>query len=405
MSSVRAGETEGFRAEVRAFLLASLPRDWKGVGALPGAEREEFVTHWRQLTAQARLLGVTWPEEYGGRGLGKLDHLVVVEEFSRAKVPVGVPGDTISIKLLGNTLAKWGTHEQKLRFLPRIISGEDVWCQGYSEPEAGSDLSSLRTRARADGDIWRIDGQKVWTSNASKASWMFLLARTDPTAPKGKGITMLLMPMNQDGVEVRPITMLTGARDFCEVFLTDAQTTRDLVVGEVNDGWTVANSLLAQERGEEAAVNPILFAHELERLIDLARQRGADLQPFTRERLGRAYQEVAVMKALGDKILASYIRDGELGPESSVSKLYWSEYHKRSARLAIDILGQEALQWEGDPPLRFYRTDDPGAPNSSASWLSIYLSNAMAGTVYAGTSQVQRNIIAERILRMPREPQ
>jgi hypothetical protein len=362
------------------------------------------VTWWRQLTADSRLLGVTWPVEYGGRGLGKLDQIVVVEEFSHAKVPVGVPGDTISIKLLGNTLAKWGTHAQKLRFLPRVLSGEDVWCQGYSEPDAGSDLTSLRTRATADADTWRIDGQKIWTSNAANANWMFLLARTDPSAPKSKGITMFLVPMDQEGIEVRPITMLTGAKDFCEVFLTDARTTQDLVVGEVNDGWTVANSLLAHERGEEAAVNPILFAHELERLVELAKERGADQQSVTRARLGRAFHEVGVMKALGDKILGAYIRDGALGAESSVSKLYWSEYHKRTARLAVDILGQDALHWEGDPPLRWYRTDDPGAPNNSASWLSIYLSNSMAGTVYAGTSQVQRNIIAERILDMPREP-
>jgi alkylation response protein AidB-like acyl-CoA dehydrogenase len=214
---------------------------------------------------------------------------------------------------------------------------------------------------------------------------------------------MLLMPMDQPGVDVRPITMLNGAKEFCEVFFNDARTTADLVVGEVNDGWRMANSLLTQERGEEAAVNPILFAHELGRVFDMAKERGADRQPGTRERLGRAYLGVAVMKAMGDKILASYMRDGTLGPEASVSKLYWSEYHQGTTRLAVDILGRDALYWEGDIPMRFYRADDAGAPNDSGSWLSVHLCNAMAGTIYAGTSEIQRNIIAERILGLPRE--
>jgi alkylation response protein AidB-like acyl-CoA dehydrogenase len=395
--------TPGFRTEVKAFLRDNLPANWAGVGALPGAQRREFVDRWRRLTGEAKLLGVTWPVEYGGRGLTKLDHLVVVEEFSRARVPVGTPGDTLSIKLIGNTLAAWGTHEQKLRFLPRIISGEDVWCQGYSEPEAGSDLAGLRTRASCEAGQWRIDGQKIWTSNAMNANWMFLLARTDPQAPKTKGISMLLMPMGQAGVQIRPITMLTGAQDFCEVFLTDARTAADLVVGEVNDGWTVANSLLTHERGEEAAVNPIHFAYELDRVFSLARERGADKQSVTRERLGRAYLGVAVMKALGDKILAAYIRDGSLGPEASIAKLYWSEYHQTTTRLAVDILGRDALSWDGDTPMRWFRSDDAGAPNDSSSWLSVHLCNAMAGTIYAGTSEIQRNIIAERILGLPRE--
>lgn len=403
MMQERPGETVGFRDEVCTFLRDNLPAGWAGVGALAGPQRREFVGNWRRRIGQAKLIGVTWPVEYGGRGLSKIDHLVIVEEFSRAGVPVGTPGDTVSVKMIGNTLAAWGTHDQKLRFLPRIISGDDVWCQGYSEPEAGSDLAGLRTRATLDGDQWHIDGQKIWTSNAHNANWMFLLARTQSDAPRTKGISMLLMPMDQPGVDVRPITMLNGAKEFCEVFFNDARTTADLVVGEVNDGWRVANSLLSHERGEEAAVNPILFAHELGRVFDMARKRGADQQPGTRERLGRAYLGVAVMKAMGDKILASYMRDGSLGPQASVSKLYWSEYHQGTTRLAVDILGRDALYWEGDTPMRFYRTDDAGAPNDSSSWLSVHLCNAMAGTIYAGTSEIQRNIIAERILGLPRE--
>lgn len=396
-------ETPGFRDEVRAFLRANLPDDWQGVGALPGKQRAEFLREWREIAARDRFLAVAWPERFGGRGLGKLDHLVVVEEFARAKVPLGVPGDTVSIKMFGNTLLKWGTEEQIERFLPRIISGEDVWCQGYSEPDAGSDLASLRTRAALEDGKWVINGQKVWTSNAVNANWMFVLVRTGSPVSRSRGITMLVLPLDQPGVEVRPIQMLTGSEDFCEVFFTDARTDAENVVGEVNGGWEVANSLLVHERGEEAAANPVLFAQELDRVIQLIRARLATVSGEARSRLGRVCSELTVMKAMGDRILADYIREGSLGAASSVSKLFWSEYHQRVSALAVEALGGEALVWDGDRPSRWFRADDPGAPNDSASWLTIHLSNAMSGTVYAGTSQVQRNIIGERILGLPRE--
>lgn len=404
MSETRPGETPGFRDEVRRFLNESLPADWKGVGALPKAERLEFVESWRRRAGERGLLAVTWPAEYGGRDLGKLDHLVVVEEFSRAGVPVGSPGDTISIKMFGNTVNTWGTAEQKQHFLPRIISGEDVWCQGYSEPNAGSDLAGLKTKAVLRDGEWHIDGQKIWTSNATNANWMFLLARTDPGASKTRGITMLVLPVDQPGVEIRPIKMLTGEGGFCEVFLTDARAREVDVIGAVNDGWRVANSLLTHERGEEAAVNPVLFAHELDRLFAMATDRGADRDPLIRARLARCFADLVAMKSMGDRILDAYMRDGSLGPEASVSKLFWSEYHQRVTELAVDILGPDALSWEGDTPIRWFRADDPGAPNTSASWLTVYLKNALSGTVYAGTSEIQRNIISERALGLPREP-
>jgi alkylation response protein AidB-like acyl-CoA dehydrogenase len=399
----RSAETPGFRDDVRAFLREHLSSDWQGIGAMDRAARAEFVAHWRQLCAAERLLAVTWDEQYGGRGLGKLDHLAVVEEFAAAKVPLGVPGDTVSIKIFGNTLNKWGSPEQKQRFLPRIISGEDIWCQGYSEPESGSDLSNLRTRAELVGAEWVINGQKTWTSNAHNANWMFLLVRTDQDAPKTKGITMIIMPTGQSGVDIRPISMVTGASEFNEVFLTDARTAAENVVGAVNEGWVVANSLLAHERGEEAAINPVLFAQELSRVIDLMRDNGRAADPLMRLRLAKAFSEVTIMKALGDQILDQYIRDGSLGSAASISKLFWSEYHKKVTDLAVDALGDEALVWQGDPPLRWFRADDPGSPNDSATWLTVYLANAMSGTVYAGTSEIQRNIIGERILGLPRE--
>jgi alkylation response protein AidB-like acyl-CoA dehydrogenase len=381
-----------------------VPSGWTGIGSLPMADRDAFMADWRARVGAERLIAVSWPEEYGGRGLNKLDQLVVVEEFGDALVPLFAPGDTISVKLFGNTLEKWGTPEQKARFLPRIVSGEELWCQGYSEPGSGSDLASLRTRAALRDGRWHVDGQKIWTSNAANADWMFALVRTDPDASPSRGITMLMLPMRQPGVDVRPITMISGGQDFCEVFLTDATTDEDLVVGTVNDGWTVANSLLTHERGEEAAVNPVLFGQELDRIVALMRETGADADPELRTRLADLFMRLWAMKAMGDRILETYVRDGSLGAESSVSKLFWSEYHKAAAALGVDALGTAALRYEGDGPLRWYRADEPGAPNSSRSWLEVYLQNALSGTVYAGTSEIQRNIIAERILGLPREP-
>src|SRR5262249_30601426 len=203
-------ESEAFRLEVRAFLAANLPDDWQGVGMLEGEEARRVVERWRGTLAEHRMLAVAWPEQYGGRGLTKLEQVVLAEEFARAGVPIGSPNDTFSIKMIGNTLLRFGTEDQRTRFLPKIVSGEHVWCQGYSEPEAGSDLAGLSTSARLDGDDWVVDGQKIWTSGAREANWIFVLARTDSVAPKNRGISFLLCPLDQPGIEIRPIKMLTG---------------------------------------------------------------------------------------------------------------------------------------------------------------------------------------------------
>jgi alkylation response protein AidB-like acyl-CoA dehydrogenase len=395
---------EAFRAEVAATIARHLPPDWPGIGALPHAEAEAFTTDWRRTLYEEGLLGVAWPTEFGGGGRTKLEHLVIVEECARARVPMGPPQDTVTMKLMGNTLVRWGTDEQKARFLPRILSGADTWAQGYSEPEAGSDLASLRTTAVRDGDEWVVNGQKIWTSGAHLANWMFLLARTNPQAPKHKGISFLLTPMDAPGIEVRPIRMTTDRTEFSEVFFTDVRIPVDMVLGPVDGGWTVAMSLLASERGEEAAVNPIMFRAELDRLVDLAREHDRADDPVIRDRLAWCYTQVETMRFLGYRILTAYLRDGALGPEASVSKLYWSEYHQAATRLAMQILGLAGLVPAGRSPLRVYRTDDPGAPNSTRSWVEVFLLNAMAGTVYAGTSQVQRNILGESILGLPKEP-
>ena len=397
-------EAELFRKRIRAFLDDNLPEGWHGIGAI--ADRDEadaFVASWRSTLAANGLLGVAWPTEYGGAGLSKLEQVVLVEELARAGVPAMGYNDTFGIKMLGGTLLRWGTEDQKRYFLPRILSGEDRWCQGFSEPGSGSDLASLSTRAVLDGDRWVIDGQKLWTSRAREANRMFLLARTDPAAPKHRGITFLLVDMHQPGVEVRPITAMSGESEFNEVFFSGATTPSDHVVGQVDGGWAVASTLLGLERGEEAATNPILFRAELDRLLALARERGAADDPVIRDRLADLHARCEVMRYLGLRILTGVLSTGTLGAESSISKLYWSEYHQRATGLALDVLGAAAMVVEGRGPLRAYRTDDPGAANTSGSWIGTAY-NAVAGTIYAGTSEVQRTIIGESVLGLPREP-
>ncbi|MDX3745606.1 acyl-CoA dehydrogenase family protein [Streptomyces sp. AK08-02] len=395
--------TETFRTEVRAFLAETLPPDWKGIGALDEDAARAFARDWRGRLVERGYLSLTWPEQYGGRGLSKLHQVVLMEELALAGVPFGLPQDTFGVKMLANTLLRWGTEEQKSHFLPRILSGEDTWCQGYSEPDAGSDLASLKTRAVRDGEEWVIDGQKVWTSGAHHSDWIFVLARTDREASRHRGISFLLVPLDQPGVEVRPFRMMSGQLHFNEVFFSGARTRADLVVGGVDNGWTVAQSLLGVERGEEAATNPILFRAEVERLVELARLYGKDQDPVFRQRIAWCWSKVEIMRCLGYRILTGWLKGAEPGPESSIAKLYWSEYHTEVTDLAMDIMGLHGQVPVGRPPLRTYRTDDPGAANSSASWSTTYLIS-LSGTIYAGTSQVQRNILAEKVLGLPREP-
>jgi alkylation response protein AidB-like acyl-CoA dehydrogenase len=396
-------EAESFRHEVRAFLAEHLPADWRGIGALDRDEALAFTERWRSTLHDHGFLGVAWPREYGGGGHTKVEQVVLVEELARAGVPAMGPNDTFSIKMVGNILLRWGTDAQKQRFLPRILGGEDRWCQGFSEPDAGSDLAGLRTRARRDDDHWVLDGEKVWQTAAREANWIFVLARTDPDAPKHHGLTFFLVPMDQDAIDVRPIRMLHGGFDFNAITFDGARTSTDNVVGDVNHGWAVAQSLLGLERGDEAATNPVLFRAELDRLLVLARELGRLDDPVIRDRLVDAYVRLETMRFLGYRILTGVLSSGVIGPEASISKLQWSEYHRDVTRLAVDVLGAQAMVVEGRRPLRSYRADDPGAPNSTASWVGA-LYNGVADTIYAGTSEVQRTIIAETVLGLPREP-
>lgn len=396
-------EAESFRQHVREFLATHLPSGWAGLGAIESHEEaEKFVARWRRTLYENGLLGLTWPKEYGGAGLTKLEQVVMAQEFARVGVPTAGPSDLFGIKMLGNTLLHWGTEEQRSTLLPRVLSGEDVWCQGYSEPGAGSDLAGIRTTAILRDGHWVINGQKIWTSRAHEANWIFMLARTNPDAPRHKGLSFLLVPLDQPGVEVRPITMLSGQREFNEVFFDDATTSESNIVGEPGQGWSVAMTLLGHERGEEAATNPILFRAELDRVVALAKQTGQSADPVIRDRIADLYARCEIMRYLGYRTLTEVLSGTQqVSASSSIAKLYWSEYHQDLTALALDILGPDALIQTGRTPLRPYRTDDPGAPNTSGSWIGTWY-NATCGTIYAGTSEIQRNILAEKVLGMPR---
>ena len=403
MQPTYAVQADEFRQEIQAFLADHLPADWTGIGALDADAAATFTNQWRDTLRDNRLLAATWPREYGGAGLSALESVILAEEFQRAGVPTGGSNDPFSIQMVGNTIVEWGTEEQKKHFLPRIISGEDIWCQGYSEPNAGSDLANLGCRAVLDGDEWIINGQKIWTSAGHLANWIFVLARTDPTAAKHRGITFLLCPVDQPGVEVRPIKMISGESEFNEVFFTDARTPAENVIGEPNGGWAVAMTLLGYERGEAAATTPVAFKGELDRLMALARERGRTDDPSIRQRLAWCYSKVEIMRYLGMRTLTQFLGGSRPGADASIFKLYWSEYHRVVTELAVDILGADGMHIEGKLPSSSFSTDSPGAPNESGSWLGSFL-NARAGTIYAGTSQVQRNIIGEMVLGLPKEP-
>ena len=396
-------EAEAYRDKVQAFLAEKLPTDWRGIGRLEGQQLTDFVREWRVTLYEGGYLAPGWPVEYGGGGLSQLEQVIVGEEFARAGVPTGGPNDTFGIQMLGNTLLQWGTDEQKSHYLPRILSGADTWCQGYSEPNAGSDLSNLSLRGELDGDQWVLNGQKIWTSAGHLADHIFTLVRTDPDASRHKGISFLLVDMRQPGVEVRPITMITGESEFNEVFYTDATTPKHEVVGGVNNGWAVAMTLLGFERGEAAATLPILFGAEIDRLLQMARDRGVADDPIIRQRLAACYSKVQIMRFNGMRVLTRFLHGHHPGPDGAVSKLYWSEYHREVTELAIDILGADAMVPSGRWPSSAFQADDAGAPNSSGSWVGTFL-NARAGTIYAGSSQIQRNIIGEMVLGLPKEP-
>lgn len=396
-------EAEAFRERIRAFVAEHLPAGWSGPGALVPGEREAFAQQWRRSLAAHGLVAVSWPKEYGGGGLSPIEQVVLAEEFARVGAPERAENDLLGIDLLGNTLIALGSAGQKKHFLPRILSGEDRWCQGFSEPEAGSDLAAVRTRAVLDGDEWVINGQKTWTSAGPTANWIFLLARTDPHAPKHKGLSFLLAPMDQPGVAVRPIVNAAGHSSFSEVFLTDVRTRSVNVVGGAGNGWSTAMTLLGFERGSQVTTAAIDFGRDLERLRELASARGRHTDPHIRDELAWCFSRVQIMRYRGYRGLTLSLTGQMPGAEAAITKVIWSEYFRRYTDLAAEILGLDALGPLGPGNGGARLVPEAGTPNSPACWMDELL-YSRAATIYAGSSQIQRNVIGEQLLGLPKEP-
>ncbi len=392
MDLAPTAEQERFRAECREWLRANLPWEY-GKGFPPRfddlADEVAYLRTWQQKLAGAHLVGVTWPTEYGGRGAGALHHFIVQEELARARAPELV--GRIGINLVGPTLLAHATPAQKERWLPKILRADELWCQLFSEPQAGSDLAGVRTRAtRSDGDDgWLVNGQKVWTSYAQFADWGLCLARTDPDAPKHRGISALVIDMRAPGVEVRPLVQSTGDAEFNEVFFDDVFVPDDHVIGTVNDGWRVSSSTLTHERG----TNPrqlVIHIQLLEELLRLAIESGAYDDHRLGQRLAQAYVEVRLFQLHNWRSLSRLEHGRELGPEGSALKLYWSEMSKRLHDTAMAVLGPAAPLWRD-------AADNPCDGRWQLSWLYY-----QSSSIFAGTNEIQRNIIGERVLGLPR---
>ncbi|WP_433183489.1 acyl-CoA dehydrogenase family protein [Actinoallomurus sp. CA-150999] len=379
----------GFRAEVRGRLEAELTGEFaeaRGLGG-PGREHEGFELRraWERRLGEAGWTCLGWPKAYGGRDATLEEQVVFYEEYARANAPhrVGHIGEG----LIGPTIIDFGTEEQRRRFLPPIQRGDELWCQGYSEPEAGSDLANVQTRAELHGGEWVITGQKVWTSLAHVADWCFVLCRTEPGSTRHHGLSYLLVPMRQPGVEVRPIVQLTGTSEFNEVFFDGARTDEANILGAPGDGWRVALATLGYERGASTLGQQIGFRREFEQVVAAARRTGTIEDPVLRDRLVQSWIELEIMRLNALRTMSS-LAAGEPGPEVSIAKLYWSEWHRRLGELAVAALGDEAL------------VADAG-PYELSELQRLYLFSR-ADTIYAGSSEIQRNIIAERTLGLPR---
>jgi alkylation response protein AidB-like acyl-CoA dehydrogenase len=396
-------EAEAYRATISAFLDDHLPEGWAGIGALPEVARTEFQRSWRETLRAHHLLAPNWPAEYGGGGLTHIEQVILNEEFAKRGVPTAGSNDGFSIGMVGNTILVWGTDTQKAHYIPRILDGDDVWCQGYSEPDAGSDLANVGCRAELDGDEWVINGQKIWTSQAHTANMIFVLARTAPDQPKHTGISFLLVPMDQPGVEIRPITNMAGHDHFNEVFFSDARCPKGNVLGEVNNGWAVGNTLLGFERGVAATITSLAFGAELEQFVALVRERGLADDPLVRQQVARFHTNVQIMRYRGMQALTRYLRGEQPGPESSIGKLFWSQHHQAITDAAMDVLGAEATVGFGTDTRGGLGAPAIGTPNTPGNWMASFMI-ARPGTIYAGTSEVQRNIVGERVLGLPKEP-
>jgi alkylation response protein AidB-like acyl-CoA dehydrogenase len=389
---------EAFRDELRQWLEANRPENVEELGEGEEASiRAAGSTAWRAWADrlhQAGYLCVSWPKEFGGRGLSGLEVAVMNEEFARAGVPRITRG--MGEWLVGPSIIVWGTDEQKAYFLPRIVDGTDRYCQGFSEPDAGSDLASLKTKGTVDGDEVVINGQKVWTSGAQLATMMFCLCRTNPEEPKHRGISYVLVPMTRpdgtsNGFDLRPIKQMTGEAHFTETFITDARAPLFNVIGGVDNGWRVAMTTLGNERGGTATTQHLQYTKQFWDAVDMIRKSGKDADPLVRQQLAWAFTRTEIMRFQGLRLLSEVAAKKEPGPASSINKMFWSEYAQRFAEILMNVRGAEATVLAEDDG---YRPD---------RWQRDFLSTRSV-TIWGGTAQVQRNIVGERVLGLPKEP-
>jgi alkylation response protein AidB-like acyl-CoA dehydrogenase len=386
-----SAEDEAFREEVRSWLKEHLVGEYATLGSGGGPADEtgwDVRLEWERVLGQAGWIGLGWPNEYGGRGATITQQLIFNEEYARANAPARV--SFFGEGLLGPTVIAFGTEEQKQRFLPGILKATELWCQGFSEPDAGSDLANIKTRAILDGDEWVVNGQKVWTTLAHHADWIFNVCRTDPDAPKHKGLSFLLMPMDQPGIEVKPLKQLTGSAEFNEVFFTDARTSADLVVGAVNEGWKVAMGTLGFERGTAFLAQQLHFQQECEQVIDYAKKHDLASDAIVRQRLADAWIGVQIMKYNGFRSITQLLATGSPGPEASIGKLYWSHWHRHLGELEMELMGPWSEVLAG--------------PDYELEEFQSSFLHSRAETIYTGSTEIQKNIIGERVLGLPREP-
>ena len=385
-------QEEAFRKDVRGWLEAHLPDDLRGRAfASSRADHEEVrkLRAWQRRMAEAGYVGMDWPREFGGRNAPITEQIILYQEMARAESPQFVNRGGLS--MLGPTLMKHGTPAQQKRHLQHILSADELWCQGFSEPNAGSDLANLATRAVVQGDAFVVNGQKVWTSMAHVADWCFLLVRTDPDAPKHKGISFLLVDMSTPGITVRPLRQITGEAEFNEVFFDNVRVPREHLVGRLNEGWAVAITTLAYERDLLTFIRQIALRNALHRFVRLVRERGRGGDPLVRQKVAALWIGEQALQMSAYRSLTKILRGGEPGPEGSTSKLFWSQLDQELALAATEVIGPYAQIAEGSP----WAPDD-------GQW-EFYELLARASGIRAGTTEILKNILGERVLGLPKD--
>jgi alkylation response protein AidB-like acyl-CoA dehydrogenase len=387
-------DQEQFRAKVQKFLGENLPSGWGKAGFRPdGTTMIEFMRDWQRRLYEGGFLGMAWPREFGGQGASQIEMAIFNEEVARVRAPA--PLNVLGLTMAAPTIITYGTDDQKKRYLPKILSCEEIWCQGFSEPDSGSDVAAARTRAELQGDEFVVNGQKVWTTLGHIADWCMLLVRTDPDAPKHRGLSYLLVDMKSPGITVRPLRQMTGEAEFNEMFFEDVRVPRQNLLGGLNEGWRVATTTLMNERGTTALASVMRYRIVFEEILDLVRsmtRNGAPAigDPAIRQRLAQFYVELEMLRFTSYRAFSQILKGGNPGPEGSISKLAWSELNQRMQEFVIELEGPASQLVKGSP----YAVQN-------GRWQHHFL-RSRANTIEGGTSEIQRNIIAERVLGLPK---